>query len=116
MPSTNLKGPYTLTEINIDEIFSEIKSGTYVLGHLTKAETFVVEYVGRSDDNLNGRLHDWVGSYTHFKARYFKSAEEAFERECRIYHDFGEKEKLDNKIHPDRSSSDWKCPVCDIFD
>jgi hypothetical protein len=30
---------------------------------------------------------------------------------------FGESEKLDNMYHPDRSSgTNWKCPVCNIFD
>jgi hypothetical protein len=40
----------------------------------------------------------------------------AFEKECHLFHDFGET-SLDNKIHPARpSGSNWKCPRCRILD
>lgn len=117
MPSTGLDGPYKLSEEKIDEIITETKLGVYVLGHINNRGVFIVEYVGRSDDDLNDRLHDWVGEYEQFKATYYNSAKKAFEKECGIYHDFGEKEKLDNEVHPDRpDNSNWECPMCDIFD
>jgi len=124
MASTGLGKSYPLDNETIDSEVTEESAGTYVLGHIkTKTEkgkekkTFIVEYVGRSDDDINGRLKKWVGSkYKRFKFGYFGSPKAAFEKECNIYHDFGEKELLDNDIHPDRpANANWKCPRCDIF-
>jgi hypothetical protein len=118
MVSTGLDGPYVLTSSKIDEVVTRISPGTYVLDRKNESGTFIVCYVGRSDDNINQRLKDWVNSrYLRFKFGYFGSPKAAFEKECKIYHDFGESEKLDNQVHPARlEDSDWKCPVCDIFD
>jgi hypothetical protein len=123
MPLTGL-GESLLDTKTIDSVVTRKSAGTYVLGHIeTKKEkgeekkTFVVEYVGRSDDDINGRLKKWVGSkYKRFKFGYYGSPKAAFEKECSIYHDFGEKELLDNDRHPDRpEKANWKCPRCDIF-
>jgi len=117
MPNTNLNGPYPLNADKIDEIITITASGTYVLGYVNSNNVFVVKYVGRSDDDLNDRLHDWIEEYESFKAKTFNTSKEAFEKECRIYHDFGQSSKLDNDIHPARPKDyDWECPICDIFD
>ena len=39
-------------------------------------------------------------SYTRFAFSYARSAEAAFEKECRNYHDFGGSDGLDNEAHP----------------
>ena len=39
-------------------------------------------------------------SYTRFAFSYARSAEAAFEKECRNYHDFGGSDGLDNEGHP----------------
>jgi hypothetical protein len=39
-------------------------------------------------------------SYTSFAYSYARSAEAAFEKECRNYHDFGGSDGLDNEAHP----------------
>jgi hypothetical protein len=39
-------------------------------------------------------------SYTCFAFSYARSAEEAFEKECRNYHDFGGSDALDNEVPP----------------
>lgn len=119
MANTGLKGPFPLTETGIDNEIGEISPGVYTLGHLNSDNAFVVSYVGRSDDDLNGRLKQWVGvkNYKVFKYDYFSSSKAAFEKECRLYHDFGGKQKLDNDIHPARpKDTNWECPVCTIFD
>lgn len=117
MPETGLRGSFSLTDEKIDEIVTKTSPGVYVLGH-SDNNSFVVKYVGRSDDDLNKRLHDWVGEYARFKFGYFDSEKAAFERECRIWHNFGGPNgDLDNQVHPARpKGSNWECPVCDIFD
>jgi hypothetical protein len=116
MASLDMQGPYDLTAKKIDEVITRTSPGNYALGHMDN-ETFRVSYVGRSDTDVNKRLKDWVGSkYKNFKSSYATSPKDAFEKECKNYHDFGESKSLDNKIHPERpNNADWKCPVCPIY-
>ena len=124
MPSTGLGKSYPLDTKKIDSVVTRKSAGAYVLGYIKtekknekEVKTFIVQYVGRSDDDINGRLKKWVGSkYPRFKFGYYGSPKAAFEKECNIYHDFGEKETLDNDRHPDRpDDANWKCPQCKIF-
>jgi hypothetical protein len=115
MAATGLHGPGVLTEIGIDEIVKGVGPGAYVLGRNTPG-TFYVDYVGRSDGDLNGRLKDWAGSkYTHFKYGFYDTAEAAFLKECHLYHDWGGgTANLDNKVHPARpTNSKANCPIAD---
>jgi len=120
MASLDMKGPYKLTTEKIDEVVTRTSPGNYALGYV-RDNTFYVCYVGRSDTDINERLKQWVGKkpnrYTHFKFSYATSPKAAFEKECRNYHDFGGVDKLDNEYHPQRpDGTNWKCPVCDIYD
>jgi hypothetical protein len=52
--------------------------------------------------------------YTHFEFSYAASAQAAFEKECRNYHDFGGSSGLDNQRHPVApEGAPWQCPVDD---
>ena len=44
-------------------------------------------------------------SYTRFAYGYALSAEEAFEKECRNYHDFGGSGELDNQAPPSNEAA-----------
>lgn len=114
MPSLNMKGSYPLKDNAIDSHVSRRAPGNYALGYTKEGSTFIVQYVGRSDDDVNSRLHDWTDAgFKRFKFSYATSAKAAFEKECRNYHDFGGSRKLKNKVHPDRpNGTHWKCPVC----
>ena len=119
MASLGLEGPRDLDDDTVDEVITKTAPGNYALGYVNDKGTFIVLYVGRSDDDLNDRLYDWTDStrYKSFKASYASSPKAAFEKECQNYHDFGGSEKLDNQYHPDRpDGTNWSCPVCDIFD
>ena len=115
-----MEGPYSFTREKVDEKITRRSPGNYALGHV-RDNTFYVCYVGRSDDDINKRLKQWLDKkpekYTHFKFSYATSPKAAFEKECKNYHDFGESKKLDNEYHPKRpEGTNWKCPRCDIFD
>lgn len=115
MANTGLNGPYQLSSEKIDEVVTKTSPGTYVLERSSNPDSFIVDYVGRSDNDVNGRLKKWVGvkGYKRFKFGYFNSPKAAFEKECDIYHDFG---NLDNDIHPQRpEGTNWQCPRCDTF-
>ena len=113
MPSTGLHGPYTLDASNIDQKAEE-RLGAYALGYIGDDGLFYVQRIGRSDVNLNSRLHDYIGDYRVFQFGHFQVARDAFNKECNLYHDF---DPPDNKIHPDRpNGTKWTCPRCRIFD
>lgn len=112
MPSTGLQGPFNLTTTGIDKAVTRTSPGAYALGAV-RDDTFYINYVGRSDTDVNDRLKDHVGSYAKFKFDYFGSAKAAFQKECRLYHDF---DPQDNKVHPARPpGSGWTCPRCAVF-
>ncbi len=115
MPATGLRGPYNLSNEEIDRVVTRKSPGVYVLGREKDTDLFIVNYVGRSDSDVNYILKDWVGKdgYRRFKFGYFDSPKAAFEKECKIYHDF---KPRDNEKHPQRpNGSNWQCPRCDIF-
>jgi hypothetical protein len=114
MPSSGLKGPYPLTAKGVSDNVTRKSAGAYALGKYDNS-IFNIHYVGRADEDVANRLQDHVTEwYPHFKYDYFPSAKAAFEKECRLYHDF---EPGDNKIHPARpKNSNWSCPVCTVFD
>src|SRR5215472_13222254 len=108
-------GPLELSAQSINTNVLSGMVGTYVLGVLADENFLEVRYVGRSDDDLAGKLQSWtaIPRYTHFLFGYFSSADEAFTKECLLFHDFGGTAKLDNPIHPDRpNGSNVMCPVC----
>lgn len=122
MASLDMSGAYSLTNAEVSNQVTKTSAGNYALGYMkTKDDgghTFIVQYVGRSDTDVGGRLKQHVGEkYKKFKYSYASSPKAAFEKECRNYHDFGESKSLDNEVHPRRpNGSGWKCPYCDIFD
>ena len=105
-------GPYNLTNEEIDKHVAKNHIGNYAFGY-EKNGTFYVQYVGRSDNDLNDRMKHGVGQYEKFMFSYAFSPKAAFEKECRNWHDFGGSNSLDNKMHPDKPDfTDHKCPVC----
>lgn len=117
MASLGMKGPYVLSTTEIDKQVTKTSCGNYALGYVNNEGTFIVQYVGRSDENLNSRLKSWVDKgYSKFKYSFATSPKSAFEKECNNFHDFGGTDKLHNTVHPDRpNGSGWKCPRCKIF-
>jgi hypothetical protein len=114
-PSAGLSGPHSLDAETIAAVVSRVAAGVFALGR-SESATFYIRYVGRSDSDVAMALKEHVGDYQHFKFAYFGSPRTAFEKECQLYHDFGEA-KLNNKFHPLRpASGNWHCPRCRIFD
>ncbi len=117
MATLEMEGPYIFTSSEIDRVVTITSPGNYALGYTKDDGTFIVRYVGRSDGDVNRELKARLtNKYSKFKYSYATSPKAAFEKECHNYHDFGGS-ALDNQMHPSRpAGSNWKCPVCDIFD
>lgn len=113
MASPSMSGPFALTKDGIDNAVTQTSAGVYALGY-TSGNTYYIQRVGRSDDDLNRRLHDYEGQYTQFKAAYCSSSLAAFNAECELWHDYAGD---NNPLHPARpAGKDWKCPRCKTFD
>jgi len=115
----NMKGPYDFTSKGINDNVMKKRLGNYVLGH-EKNGSFTVKYVGRSDTDINRRLHEELNVYgrlTSFEFSYAKTVKEAYLKECKNYHEFGgHKGKLINDHHPDLpddcDDDELECPYC----
>lgn len=112
-----MNGPFGFTSDEIDDLVADDRIGNYALGRIDASDgKFVVQYVGRSDTDIKTELKNRLSlGYSHFKFSYADSEKDAFEKECRNYHDFGGKKKLANERHPDRPDGmdDLECPVAD---
>lgn len=117
MPYLDMSGPCDLNKKEIENVIRKKTAGNFALGYLDEHNIFIVQYIGRSDEDLRDDLRKWVGKgYSNFKFSFAGNPKSAFIKECKKYHEFGESNKLKNTIHPKRKSdSDWLCPVCDIF-
>jgi hypothetical protein len=110
LANSGLSGPYNLTSAGISANVTLASAGAYALGD-TKNGVFQIYYIGRSDDDVAGRLQEHVSKwYPQFKFGYFSTAKAAFEKECRLYHDFN---PPDNQVHPAKpSGTNHGCPGC----
>ena len=111
MASLGLHGTHNLTNEEIDLHVSKTGIGCYALGYVNTDNTFVVQRVGRSDNNLNKRLHNYVPEqkYTKFKFGFVDTVKDGFEHECKMWHDFS---PGDNPNHPDKpNDTNYPCPV-----
>jgi hypothetical protein len=113
MAETGLLGPYPLKAQEIDNEINRKSPGVYVLDRSHDDGPFHISYVGRSDTDLNARLHEHGAKYRRFKYEYYPSPEEAFAKECWLYHEFNPPSTI---AHPPRPhGSKWKCALCKVF-
>jgi hypothetical protein len=113
MPSLGLLGPYRLTYDEISNAIPRVAPGAFALGHKGPDGKFYVDFIGRADRDVRGKLHEMIGSATLFKYSCTPSTEAAFHKECELFHDF---KPPGNRMHPDRlPGSNWECPRCRFF-
>jgi hypothetical protein len=72
-----MSGSFPLDDAMIDEKVSRTSPGNYALGYMDDG-TFQVFYVGRSDSDVRGRLHEWVGAPSRCR-RYTSAAQAAWD-------------------------------------
>lgn len=108
MANTGLRGPWSLTHEEIDRVVERVGPGAYALGTANDRGLLAVRRIGRSDKDLNDRLHDYVDKYDDFKCDFLPNAKAAYEKECNLWHDF---KPQDNPNHPDKpDGTDYPCP------
>lgn len=78
----DMNGSFPLTDDAVDEMVTRTSPGNYALGYMD-GSTFMVSYLGRSDSDLRGRLHDWVGAPS--RERYAPDSKAAWaSRRCGV--------------------------------
>ena len=75
-------------------------------------ESILTVYVGRSIISLRDRLAEHLDEASYFAFVELDSEEEAFELECRLFHEYGKAKHLDNRVHPARPPGRSDLPVC----
>lgn len=126
--SLNMKGPYILSDEEVDKRVERGKMGNYAYGYVERKDgkgIFIVRYVGRSTTDLQTEIkerHKKDPKFSQedcksFKFSYASSEKEAYEKECINFHDFGGCASLLNEVHPAKpqDGEQYHCPVvgCD---
>lgn len=114
LANSKLEGPYKLSFDDISTIQKCPSPGVFALGYIGRDDAFYINFIGRSDEDVRSRLLELIGSDRSFKFSLTKSPEEAFRRECELYHSF---RPPSNRIHPGRpTATNWVCPRCSLMD
>ena len=113
MANAGLLGPYRLTFEEIQNTIPRVAPGAFALGHKSPDGRFYIDYVGRAETDIRGKLQSLIGSGSLFKYGCTPNAEAAFRKECELFHDF---KPPGNRMHPDRpAGTSWECPRCRFF-
>lgn len=104
-----LFGPFPLLPERIDKHLQANSPGVYALGELVNG-SFVSRVVGRADDDLRTALKTHLtGPQKHFMFSYAMSPQDAFIKECRLFHSLA----ILHHAHPTPpQGSGLRCPVC----
>lgn len=104
-------GPYSLTDEEIESNVSGGLPGVYALGSFRPDGSSAIEYVGRSDEDVRERLRLHTPySHAQFCFVYCQSAEEAYQIECELFHEFRPAENYVHPTHPEGSA--LHCAIC----
>lgn len=117
MPKLNMGVGFILSRetitIKVSKAIGNYAFGYYKKNKKTQKNEFIVQYVGRSDNNLHTEIIqqglvkkiDATGQpiHSHFKFNHVAiTPVEAYIVECNHFHEHGGTQKLHNKIHPAR--------------
>ncbi len=108
--SPSLRGPYPLTISQIGQAVNGSRAGVFALGSLDLDGNFVADTYGRSDSHVQARLWSHVGTRSHFMVGTCGSPEEAYLRECEMYHCVASPAPNSHPHAP--AGSHGICPIC----
>ncbi|HEX3746370.1 MAG TPA: hypothetical protein VHW09_20675 [Bryobacteraceae bacterium] len=101
-----------MSKSEIDAVVSKQAPGAYALDQSHDDGAFHITYVGRSDTDVNASLQERVGKYKRFKFEFYETGEEAYQKECTLYHDFNPPARIAHPARP--SGTTWRCPRCNM--
>ncbi len=104
-----LQGPLRIDHPTIKAAITESRPGVYVLVSEHSA-TGEFEYVGRADQAVNEKILAWMNSFGWVYWAYADSAEDAYQKECRLYHQINPGANARHPKSPEGSA--LNCPEC----
>ena len=117
MINLEMRGPFPLNSEEVRRQVLPNRIGNYAFGTINDEGIFLILYIGRSDTDLQTEIIARAAAYkqcTHFMFSYANSTKEAFEKECKNFHECGGADGLLNQIHPDKpNGTDYECPYCE---
>jgi hypothetical protein len=105
-----LRGPYRLASAVIGIFVPAGMAGVYLLGALSQGKLHPVDAVGRAERDLADTLMGLIGSNSGFMFAPASSPPEAFEMECRVFHDNMLSGRRPHPMAP--PDTPLVCPVC----
>lgn len=107
--AARLFGPFRLSSERIDKHLQADSPGVYALGEMTD-RGFVIRVVRRADDDLRTALKTHLtGPQKHFMFSYAVSPQDAFIKECRLFHSLA----VLRAVHPTPpEGTGLHCPGC----
>lgn len=102
-----------LNDRTIKQLVRQPQPGVFLLYTVQGGQP---RFLGRDDKDVRDKLLKWLGrSYRYFQFDYCETPEEAFRRQCELYHQL--KQNLDNTRHPERpAGTEWHCPICNFYE
>ena len=110
MASSGLVGPFNLCVEGIDVAVRLRSPGVFALGNLDHMNRFQMNRVGRAGEDLRSSLRQLIGSDNLFKFAYTCNGQEAFEKECELFHRFRPGGNFFHPVRPEHTH--WLCPFC----
>ncbi len=115
--NTGLGIPMPLNEhtINakVDNSVDWSSASVFVLGGIRKGSDgqlrFKVRLVKHVDGDLGSALREYVGVYSGFRFKFFRSTQNAYHHECQIYHAFNPRDNLGHPKAP--RNTKFYCPI-----
>ncbi len=109
---SGLLGPVPLTQDAIARTIEPLTIGAFAVGRM-RGGRFFIRRVGRDDRDLAAQLAALAARddnpYDAFKYRTYVSTRRAFEKECRLFHDFAPPDTADHPVRP--PGTRFACPV-----
>lgn len=105
---TDMEGPFPITEV------SQYVDSDYIGAYVLSRDRQNVDYVGRSDSDIQGRLRNSISEGAGYRVFWFcyeSSPMQAYKRECYLFHEY---DPPDNTVHPAvPRDMNWRCPIQD---
>ena len=119
IPKSGLGKPMPLEELTIQEEVDRSKdwssASVFVLGGVRKDGDgklrFHIRKVSHVDGDLGKELRKFIGKYSGFRFKFFRSTRNAYDRECQIYHNFKPIENIKHPVKP--KDTKFNCSVAD---
>ena len=102
-----------LTEVDKSKDWSS--ASVFVLGGIRKGVDsklrFQISRVSHVDGDLGGELRKYIGKYSGFRFKFFRSTRNAYDKECQIYHEFRPSKNIKHPTRP--RNTKFLCSVAD---